>query len=656
MLLKKTVLLLFFSTFSFSINSQQNTTIEFGKPSFQELSMKSFPKDPEASGIILYEMGQYNIELVRNYILLIKKVHVKMKVIDASKFKHATINLYLYHTKNDAEKLTKIKAITHNKNLQTYVKTDDYFDIDETENWTTKRFTFPNVKDGSVLEYTYTITTPFFFNFGGWSFQGDMPTVYSEFNSEIPVNYLYNRALYGKYKLAINDVKIKENCFSLPSISKPGDCEITKYVMKDIPAFKEEKYMLAKSNYLARVDYELMTFYDFNGLKHKYSKSWKDVDKEFKNDKDIGRQLNNNNYFEDKLPSDILATVDELEKAKKIYFFIQQHFTWNGNYGVFSKSRVKKAFENKIGSAPEINLSLINTLKAADLDAKLILHSTRKNGLPKTSFPVITDFNYILALLTIGENQYILDASDKQIPFNMVPFKALNIQGRVMDFKKGSYWTPIEPFKKNTNYIMSQLTLNVDETITGSVSEIYTGYEAVDKRKELAKNDLSEYKSKKESSLSDVEINDLTFENIKKLVQPLKEKYTITFSPEVTGDKIYLFPYFLQTILSKNPFQLKERNYLVELGYPISNTYILSLDLQGKYEVEHLPSNKKIKLMGDAGECTVLYSYKSGKISLRFSFNLKNYRFYAQDYQGLKDFFNQVVEIQTKEAIVLKRI
>ncbi|MFT5249699.1 MAG: hypothetical protein ACI93P_001426 [bacterium] len=46
----------------------------------------------------------------------------------------------------------------------------------------------------------------------------------------------------------------------------------------------------------------------------------------------------------------------------------------------------------------------------------------------------------------------------------------------------------------------------------------------------------------------------------------------------------------------------------------------------------------KIQLMNYAGDCTVIYSNKDGKVNLRFSFKLNDYRFDATNYQNLKDF------------------
>jgi len=45
--------------------------------------------------------------------------------------------------------------------------------------------------------------------------------------------------------------------------------------MKDVPAFKEEKYMTGPSNYISAIYYEIAEFQGLMGPKVKYSKSGK---------------------------------------------------------------------------------------------------------------------------------------------------------------------------------------------------------------------------------------------------------------------------------------------------------------------------------------------------------------------------------------------
>ncbi len=638
------------------LQAQQRQTSEFGKPTEKELSITSFSKDPEATAVILFEQGDYHFEVISNrYIRLVKKLYRKIKVIDAKKFNEGTIEIPLLVGKNSEEKTTNLKAVTHNGILKKYVAKDDIFTINQSKDYKVIRFTFPDIKDGSVLEFEYTIESPFFFNFRGWYFQNKFPTLYSEFVNEIPGNFNYKRVLKGSRKLDVEDVSLKKNCFQVEGYTA-ADCEAVVYAMANIPAFKEEKYMLAKSNYIASIQYELRDFLDYSGIKNTYSKTWKDVEHEFKTDKDIGRQLKNNNFFKRNLPEKILTIPDDLEKAKSIYTFIQNHFKWNGKKRLFNEVRVRDAFEEKVGNTGEINLSLINALQAAELDAKLMLISTRDNGLPTFMYPVLTDFNQPIVLLTIKDKKYLLDAIHPQVPFGIIPFEDLNFKGRVMDFKNGSYWYPLEPNKKNLYYVNAKLTPSENNTFSGAIKEVHTGYVAINERQKIYRYNTQEYISKKESENSAIQISDLLVENKKDLNEPLKIDYKVTLDTEAVGDKIYLNPYFFETLFTENPFKSEERNFPINFGYPIATTYLISIDLEDKYTVEQLPENKTIKLFDNIGECTAIYTQTGNKINIRFSFKLTESNFTVQAYSGLKDFFGRMIEFQTQNPILLKKI
>ena len=640
---------------SFLLQAQKRQIAEFGEPTDKELSMTSFPIDPEANAVVLFEQGKNHFkEINSRYIRLIKEVHRKIKVIDAKNFNGGTIEIPLLIGKRSEEQVKNIQAITHNGGLKKYVSNDQIFNINQSKDYKVTRFTFPDIKDGSILEFKYTIESPFFFNFNGWQFQNDFPTLYSEFISEIPGNFKYNRVLKGGRKLDIDEATINKSCLYIDGYT-PADCESTIYAMKNVPAFKSENYMLGKSNYLASVEYELREFLDFGGLNNKFSKTWDDVDDEFKTDKDIGRQLNNNNFLRKNLPENILTIPDDLKRAKAIYTFIQDHFKWNGKQRLFNDVRVRDAFEEKVGNTSEINLALINALQGAKLDAKLMLVSTRENGLPTITYPVLTDFNRAIVLLTIDNEKFLLDAVDKEVPFGIIPFQNLNGKGRVMDFKKGSYWYPLNPHEKNIYYVNTQIKASEDEMFTGSTKEIHTGYAAINERKQISNTNYQDYISLKEKNAS-LKISDLEIENKTNLEEPLKVDYNVTLETELIGDKVYINPYFFETYFSENPFKSDERNFPINFGYPITTTYLVSIDLDNKYTVEQLPENKTIKLFDNIGESTVIYTKTGNKINIRFTFKLTESNFIAEAYSGIKDFFGGMIDFQTQDPILLKKI
>ena len=656
MSLKKFLVPCFLFAFVTIAYTQAGPEVIYGQPTSLELNMTSYPKDPEAAGVVLFERGKTYVKLVGNYVRLIKEVHRKTKVLDAKNFTEANVGVPYYIGSTSKEKVVKLEAITHNKGVKKYVAKDAYFTTNETNKWNLKRFTFPDVQDGSVLEYRYTIESPFFGFLDGWQFQGTMPKLYTEFVSEIPGNYSYRRSLVGTLPLLVNEVSLKESCFFIPGYEMNADCELAVYAMKDVPAFKKEGYMLSEKNYMARVTYELKEYYDFKGNKTEVSKEWKDVDKEFRTDKDLGRQLGSKNFFENNIPPALLSETDPLAKAQGIYYFIQNHFNYNGKQRIFNDIRVKEAFEEKVGNSSEINLSLINALDAAGLDAKVALIATRDQALPTKLYPVLTEFNYAIAYLKIGATEYLLDATNKYIPFGFLPYQALNHQARVLDLKNGSFWTDVVPEKKNVEYINAQLALTENNTITGKVAETYVGYPSAIERIAIAKKGSKDYKAEKQKYLADAIISEFDIENLNTLSQNLKQTYTVEISPELAAGKWYVSPFFLANFYSENPFKLSERTYPVDFGYPRSQTFLMSLDLNGQYKVSETPQNTIVKLPDGAGECSVVYGNTGGKLTVRFSFKLNQHYFTPEKYKSLQDFFNTVVTMLNKEVMVLEKV
>ncbi|MEH6765978.1 MAG: DUF3857 domain-containing protein [Aequorivita antarctica] len=650
---------LFITTSLFFVSSvigQISNIQTFGEPLPGEFAMKNYPADPEAAGVVLYKRGNYTVDEIGGYIRLIKEVHAKIKVFDAKNFKYSTIEIPYYRQKNVREVVTQIKGITHNGSVKEYMGEKAIFDADETLNWSQVKFTFPNVQNGSILEYTYRIETPYFFNFGSWEFQEELPVIYSELHTEIPGNFSYNRTLLGNFPLAVNHAEIKKACFVLNGFAVPGDCESATYAMKNLPAFKKEEYMLSEKNYIPRMKYEVIEIVDLTGSKSTYTNTWEDVDKEFRYDKDLGRQLKYSDFFKEQLPASIFSISDDLERAKAIYYYFQENMFWNNEYRILSDIRVKDAFESKTGNSSEINLGLINALEAAGLDTKIMLIASRNQPLPTKQYPVLTDFNYALVYLNINNTKYLLDATDKYTPFGVLPFRDLNVEGRVMDFKKGSYWMPIEPASKNMHYANMQLTADEFGQFSGKVSEVSTGYISVEKRKEYNDYNKEEIIKKKQGKNESLNITNLEIQNQKDLEQPYKESYNISLHEQPVGDKLYIYPFLMQTFFSENPFKKETRQYPVEFGFPITNNYLISFDVSNQYEIVKAPSNRLLKLPNNDGEISIVYDQSASKVNIRLTVKLANYTFAPEAYKSLQEFFTELIKIQSNEPIELKRI
>ncbi|MCB0446166.1 MAG: DUF3857 domain-containing protein, partial [Gelidibacter sp.] len=320
-------LLLFSASKNFS---QQGFNSEDLTVTKADLEINSYVKDSTANALVIYEHG--NSYLDKTTFKLKTEIKRKIKILNREGFDNATVIIYLYNNDNKKEKVHNITGTTFNLEgnhvTRTQLDKSQIFEEKHNDQYTMVKFTFPNIKEGSVITYSYTLESPFMFKYKEWYFQGEIPKLYSQYNASIPGNYEYNIKLVGFLKLAVDESVINKRCLELGG-GASADCAEYTYVMKDIPAFIEEDFMTTKHNYLARIEYELKTFKGFDGTVDHYTKSWKIVDKELKTDKEVGKQLTKSSALKGLLDATILDEKDPLLKAKAIYRYVQQTYTWN---------------------------------------------------------------------------------------------------------------------------------------------------------------------------------------------------------------------------------------------------------------------------------------------------------------------------------------
>ncbi|MGB5419494.1 hypothetical protein [Algibacter sp.] len=634
--------------------SQENYSSESYRVTLGDLESNTFVRDSTANALVIYEEGKSYVDK-NDFDLRTEEKH-KIKILNREGFDHATVKIHLYSNSSRAEKIDKIFATTYNKIgdevIQTKLEEKNIFTEKYDENHTLIKFTLPNIKEGSVITYSYTTISPFMFTYHGWDFQSDIPKLYSEYNASIPGFWLYHIKLLGGKKLTTNSSDIDKTCLQT-SRGATADCMVTKYAMKDVPAFIEEDYMTAKSNYLARVDYELETFRAPDGTITHYTKTWKDVDKEFRTDKEIGKQLKKSVDLEDLLSSEIINEKDPLKKAQAIYKYMQDTYTWNGDYKIFSDVSIKDLMKNKSGNVSSINILLHNILNEANIDAKPILISTRNNGFPTTLFPVISEFNYLIVQVTINNETYLLDATDNYLSFGQIPLRCLNQQGRLLDFDNGSEWIDIAPSKPSNIFYQASIHFDENDILVGSIKSKRTGYHALNIKKDYFSNE-NEYLEKLENNFPYIEISDFEVISESEESEDFKESYNIEYNFTTTGDNIYLNPFFVK-FFKENPFKLQERTYPIDFGYSDNYFYLFKIELNDNYELVEIPEQQNITLPNDTGQILFNSQKIGNSLNLSLKFDFKKPIYEPEYYPYLKAFMSKIVDIQNNSLILLKR-
>ncbi len=334
--------------FSICFIYAQPEDFTFGDIKMPEINLKVYSGDSTATAVVLREYGSAHID--NDSYKLIFRYHVRLKILNKDGVKHANFEIPIRKQDSSEEifRIGEASTFSYSNGQLTAVKLErknvfrenlhKYIDL--------YKFTMPDVQEGSIIELKYEIESPFIFNFRQWDFQSDIPKLESIYRASIPGNYIYNIALKGFLKLNINESRIDKDCFG-KGLAK-ADCAVMYYGMKNIPAFVEEDYMTAPTNFISSIQFELSEVRRFDGSVDKITKTWKDVETELRNENRFGKQLKRGKEtFKEKLDPLTAITKEPLQKATIIYNYIKQYFKWNGYYGKYSENGIKKSVRGK---------------------------------------------------------------------------------------------------------------------------------------------------------------------------------------------------------------------------------------------------------------------------------------------------------------------
>ncbi|MCX2474550.1 DUF3857 domain-containing protein [Pedobacter sp. MC2016-05] len=632
----------------------------FGAITYDDYEFDRNKLDSNANAIVLKEFGTARIDIddATGRLELIFDYHVKIKIYNKEGFENANVVVPLYKDDSREETINDLTASTFNYTDGKFVATpmDKKAIFFENRSKYTKvlKFTLPNLKEGSIIEYSYRLKSPNLFNFKTWEFQWEIPKVISEYLVYIPGIYNYNVSLRGYQKLSDQKVELAKECLRINGANI--DCSKITYLMKDIPAFIEEDNMTAPSNFKSAIYFELSDVTNPSGGKTSYTKTWKDIDYELSSDKSFGSQMKRKDMYKDLIPSIIKDAPDDLTKAKAILNYIKKQIKWDNYYGIYCAENIKKSFDNRSGNVADLNLNLIAALSAANLDAEAVILSTRENGTINKLYPVISDFNYVVAKLNIGDKSYMLDATEPLLPFGLLPLRCMNDQGRVINLKKPSYWIDLKASQKTvTNYILNGKLTN-EGKIVGTLTTIYQGYAAFAKRKEIKRyTSTDEFVEKLDERLVKIKISDHVISNLDSAENALTEKYEIEFTMNdgANKDEFYLSPFFINAI-SKNPFNLNIRTYPVDLGAASDERIIINIELPAKYNLVEKPKNLAIGLPNGGGKYLLQTQLDNNTLSLSQILQFNNAVYQPDEYPFLKEFYSKIIQNQKVEYLLRK--
>ncbi|MBC5863683.1 DUF3857 domain-containing protein [Flavobacterium turcicum] len=664
------LVLLLVHFFSFAQDS------ELGKVSIAELQQKAHPIDSTASAAVLFEKGRNVFEYSQSQgFYMVTEVQVRLKIYKKEGYDWATKIVEYYSSNEVKETVTFSDAITYNmvdgKIEKTKLKSDGEFDEFVNKFWRQKKITMPNVKVGSVIEYSYKIRTPRVGSPRDWYFQKTIPVNYSEYKNSIPEFFVYNENLKGYFQPTVS-VTIGRKALTFSGMSNSAGAGFqrgqsasyavdkvdyeekrTIYKAENIPALNDEAFVGNIENYTSGLVQELsMTKYPGEPLK-KFATDWKAVAKSIFDMEDFGAELNRSGYFEEDLKKALAGIETPEQKIVTIFNFVKGAVKWNGFYGYSCDDGVRQAYKNKTGNIAEINLMLTAMLRFAGFSAHPVLLSTRSNGI--ALFPNRTAFNYVIAAIEDEKGLILLDATDLNAAPNTLPIRDLNWLGRLLRKDGTSIEVDLMPNQVANDIVTMQFNVEASGQVDAKVRRQQSGHNALVFRTNFLSSKEQDYIENFETEHNNIEVTDYSRTNERNLGAPLTE--TLSFKSnnlvESIGGKLYVKPLLIFG-QSSNPFQQEDRFYPIDFAYPFMNKYSINVKIPAGYKVESVPETSNLAMQDDIGMFKYLASVSGDTIQISISSQINTPIISADYYQTIKEFYQKMIDKQNEKIILVK--
>lgn len=616
--------------------------LELGKVTIEELKQKNHAIDPNASAAIIFKKGMTTFRTTGDgEWILDTKTEYKIKIFNKEGLEQGNQSFAFYTGGTTNEKISISDAATYNlvgdKIEKTKLKSEGEFIEKINESWSVKKLSFPAVSEGSIIEFSITKSSPYITHIDDFYFQTDIPIDNLRYNLQFPEYFKFNTIITG-----YEQIKHEHT----------GSSHI--YTASNIPAIKDEDYVINSNNYASILKLELSSVSYPGEIQRNLSLSWDDIVRNIFENQNFGGELKKRDYFEEDLKKILAEAKSNKEKIAFIYDFVKSKMTWNENYGIYTSDGVRKAYKQNTGNVAEINLMLVAMLRSAGIEANPIIISTRSNGV--AIFPNRTAYNYVAVVVEDQESLLFLDATEKKLLPGMLPLRALNWVGRVIRDNGSSYTENlyrVQPSKEN-NIVLA--TLEENGVMNGKLRKQITDYYAYLFRNSKANINKDMYLESLENKYQGLEIGEYKVDNVNEIYKPIIEEFSFVDkgNVEIIGNKIYMTPLTFLTI-KENPFKAETRKYPVDFNFPARDSYNFSVKIPAGYKVEFLPEPVSVNLIENLGNFKFNVSFANNQIQTVVSYEINTFMISEQDYGALKQFYEIIVN-KLNEKIILSKI
>lgn len=634
--------------------SAQNAFPKFGKCTQEELDLKECAFEPDAEAVVLYDIGEISFAVIGGRYQTIYTRRLKVKVFTKAGLDFAEFSIPYYKGSEGNEKIMHLQGNTYNlengKLKISELNTKNAYDEMHSEHYFYKKFAMPDVKEGSVFEISYDITSPYITFLPSWKFQTSVPVMYSEYVAVMNPYFEYTFLLRGAGKF--DEFEKSDGYGTAIYIGTIPYHDIKyKYVMKNLPVFKDESFITSPDDYLVKLDFQLSAIHYADGSHKSYLSTWPKLCDELIGEDSFGGFIKDCEKKGDEIMVHLnLDALSALDKAKGIDHFVKSGFSYNGRNSFFASGSLKELLINRTGNCADLNLLMAGLMKSAGLDVRPVILSTRDNGKIQTTYPFADAFNYVIVLVKIDSSLFLFDATEPLCKLNEIPTRCLNDVGLIVQKDKTEWADFHSPDISDSRYEIELKLIPETDTVYQQYKMISTAYEALKFRKQFSSNydDLAEnllgndYKS-----FDSIRANNLT-----EVEEPFELDFSKATALEKVEDKLLIDP-FCEMVTAENPLKQPNRTYPVDFTYKWSKSFSITIQMPEGYQLLSKPDN----LIVNNKMICIVYTIDDqtpGLIKIVGQYKFKKDVYEVTDYANLKGYYNMIVSKFNEKIVLVK--
>ena len=632
----------------------------FGKIDKADLEMKDCDFDKGAPALVLIDYGSTYYDRGTVGYSTFKTIferRTRIKILKEKGISQADVEIPFFNHNNE-EKIYKLNANTYNldengKIITTEVKKSSIYTKKIDGSHAKMIIAFPEVKVGSIIEYSYTLERETMGSLRDWFFQGRIPVRYTEYQLKIPQVFRFSvqpsviDTVEDKQEVITELISASEGVYETKSLK-------SNYIMRKLPGIKDEPFMGAAKDYMQRLEFQLSQLDYGDGRVIDLRTKWSDVIKELMKHENFGLQLEKTVAVSKSFTDEAKQITDAEMRMKFIYNHIRKTISWNEDDDIFTGNGISKTWETKTGNVADMNLLLIKLLNDAGIKAIPILFSTRDNGLASTYYPFVNQFNTVMGYVTINDKSYVLDATDKFINYKLIPEKIANTNGFILEGENGRWKEILSGKYKYKVMAAVQGEIDAEGKMNGNGLVNCYDYARVKRCEEWAVN---KEKFKDEHFFNPypgITSEEFIINNFEADSVPLEQKIKFNLVLNSSGEYRY-FTVNLFSDLEKNYFIAESRFSDVDFGklqeYIIFGNYTIPPD----YVFDGLPENISMTTPGNDIIFNRTMQVDGNLLNVRMTVEYKRSFYPVSSYPDFKEFHKKLFDKLNEQVVIKKK-